>query len=1288
MSSAKFSQRNRLVQSKSILASSLHSQLPTQLHLYALPFSSFYILWTYVYLSHYDVYLGSQEFTSLSLILLVSANALVFLLGQWSVTIKAWMTCMKTSDPFKATHIRVIPTEHRGSGELCPLMKANVTQIEGKARKNETQIYFIFQKKKYIYNSDKKYFLKITYPTSIPFSHFKSSKGHESKDKVQSQMQEYGKNIFDIPIPTFMGLFKEHVVAPFFVFQLFCVGLWFMDEYWYYSLFTLFMLLAFESTVVTQRLRTLQEFRNMSQKPYSIHVYREKRWIPVMTDDLIPGDIISIVRSKEDSPVPCDILILNGSCIVNEAMLSGESTPLIKESITLRDSNDLFDINGGDKGNVLFGGTKVLQVSIGNGEDEDDGAEGDGNKQLDPQNEVPNPPDGGCKGYVLRTGFGTSQGKLVRLMVYGTERVSANNFESFIFILFLLVFAISASAYVWIEGSKDPNRKKSKLILDCILIITSVVPPELPMELSMAVNTSLIALSKLAIYCTEPFRIPFAGKIDICCFDKTGTLTGEDLVVEGVAGLSSDMTALHHPTQLPLSTTLTLASAQALVKLEDNMIVGDPMERATLEAVGFEIGAGDVAKPKHDFVPYSSSANSKASQQSNAPNKNLPANLSIKIIRKFQFSSALKRMSTIAHITASSPSLNEWVASVKGAPETIKEMLKQDGIPKGYDETYKWFARKGSRVLALGWKKMDGKMNAHKVNELSRDQVESDLNFAGFLVFHCPLKADSADALIELNQASHRTVMITGDNALTACHVAKQVEIVNKDVLILDVRDNELSFQSIDESVTIPFSDLLISSSPSSKDYDLDLDKLEKYDLCVTGKALAAVIALAGSGTDRVGASGSGSRLVREIVRSVWVWARVSPTQKEFILTTLKSSGYTTLMVGDGTNDVGALKQAHIGVALLDGNPQDLEKIAIHGRIKRMQEMYEKQKAMAIKWNMPVPEMPRILKEFEEKKKKGGKEKKEVSKKEEKKVENKPLSPLEEKKKKAAEQQAAMAQKMMEALGDIDDEPPVLKFGDASIAAPFTSKLSTVKSITNIIKQGRCTLVTTIQMYKILALNCLISAYSMSVLYLDGMKWGDWQMTIQGMLIAVCFLCISRGQPLHKLSKERPLPNIFNLYIFLSVLGQFAIHCISLIYVTMECKRHTGELEIDYEGDREFEPNLLNSGVYLLSLSMQVSTFAINYQGRPFRESLTENTALYRGLAMVGGIAFTAALETFKDLNEWLQLVPFPEDFWWKLTGAMIFDFGGAWLFDVVTKKLFANAKPKKGLKLDPEFYQ
>ncbi|EDO17605.1 hypothetical protein Kpol_1061p30 [Vanderwaltozyma polyspora DSM 70294] len=1176
---------------------------------YFLPFFPLYATFLQVYLTDYDRYLGGSEWTFVVLGSIVSIHLLVFLMPSWNVKINALFNYTSVKSVDEASNILLHTTSNNGSDGIVSIQRVTEDGV--------LQVFFEFQKKRFLWHEKENVFSppKFLIDNSPKIGDFVNCKG--LKGDLTHSRRLYGTNSFDVPVPKFLELFKEHAVAPLFIFQLFCITLWLLDEFWYYSLFNLFVVVSMEAASVFQRLTTLNEFRTMGIKPFELYVYRDGKWQAIQSDQLLPMDLISITRTAEDSAIPCDLVLVDGSCIVNEAMLSGESTPLLKESIKLRPQDDYLQINDLDKNSILHGGTKALQVTA------PESASGG----------IPLPPDGGALAVVTKTGFETSQGSLVRVMIFSSERVSVDNKEALFFILFLLNFAIFASWYVWVEGTRM-GRIQSKLILDCILIITSVVPPELPMELTMAVNSSLGALSKFYIYCTEPFRIPLAGRIDVCCFDKTGTLTGEDLVFESLAGLSEDVEDIRHSysaAEAPQNTVLVVGAAHALVRLDDGEVVGDPMEKATLKAFGWKVNDKDIASKK-DIGD-------------------------IKILRRFQFSSALKRSSSVASHKS------KMFAAVKGAPETIRERLTT--VPKNYDEIYKSFTRSGSRVLALASKNLK-KMSNSDIDNLQREDVEERLTFDGFLIFHCPLKSDAIETIKMLNESSHRCVMITGDNPLTAVHVAKEVSIVERSTLILDrvsESNDELLFFTVDESVKIPF-------NPNADKFDR-AKIFDKYDIAVTGYALDLL---------------KKHSQLRDLLRHTWVYARVSPSQKEFILNELKDMGYKTLMCGDGTNDVGALKQAHIGVALLNGSEEGMKKMIEDRRIENMKNVYNKQIELFGKWGQPAPIVPELiahcyppgpknphyLKALEKTGVTITPEIRDLVTKANSKPAEAP-KPIDTSKGKPSG--SDLASLLMNSSDADAEEVPTLKLGDASCAAPFTSKLANVSAVTHIIRQGRCALVNTIQMYKILALNCLISAYSLSVIYLAGVKFGDGQATASGLLLSVCFLSISRGKPIEKLSKTRPQAGIFNVYIMGSILSQFAVHIFTLIYITTEIyKLEPREPQVDLE--KEFSPSLLNTGIFLVQLAQQISTFAVNYQGEPFRENISNNKGMYYGLIGVTCLAVAGATEFIPELNESLSFVPMDEVFKFKLTSTLFLDFFGSLAAEYFFKYFFMDDKP------------
>ncbi|KAK6055586.1 putative P-type ATPase [Cooperia oncophora] len=805
--------------------------------------------------------------------------------------------------------------------------------------------------------------------------------------------------------------------------------------------------------------------------------------------------------------------------------------------------------------------------------------------------------------------------------MFGVKRVTANNLETFCFILFLLIFAIAAAAYLWVVGSQDEKRNKYKLFLECTLILTSVIPPELPIELSLAVNTSLIALQKLGNEYFAPNRFEFhsLAKLIFVVLTRLGRLPLIISVVEGIAFSSSEENGiLKSVADIPLESLQVLACCHSLVRFDDDL-VGDPLEKACLTWCDWSLTKGDAVLPP------------KGSKLTG-----------LKIFHRYHFSSAMKRMTVVAGYQVPGFQEPKMIVAVKGAPETLRSMY--ENVPKDYDEVFTNLTRQGARVLAMGIKDLPH-TRLGELRDAKRENLETNLRFAGFVVISCPLKPDTKAMIKEIVESSHKVAMVTGDNPLTACNVAKVLKFTRRKVptLVLDEPVDKSApwkrWMNLWNMILIPY-----TNKQQMKKFFME------NEFCLTGPAFAYLL-----------------EKEHSFLRDIIMYERV--------INEYKSLGWVTLMCGDGTNDVGALKHSNVGtyfaslvgtsaaiysvlpvfsgifclgVALLS-HPYDATKTEQKEKEKK-EKIDEARRLVQAGALPPVPAgMPSAVARRGE-------------------------APPGARARSTHPSVINAQNKLEKLMKELEEEEraSITRLGDASIAAPFTSKYTSIASICHVIKQGRCTLVTTLQMFKILALNALVSAYSLSALYMDGVKFSDTQATVQGLLLAACFLFVSRSKPLKTLSKQRPLSNIFNAYTLLTVTGQFIVHFGCLLYVVNNAHAASPRQEkVDLEA--KFTPNILNTSVYIISMALQVCTFAVNYRGRPFMESLLENKAMLYSVLLSGASVFMLAMGASDDAMKQFELVVLPLELRDILVYCVAFDLVACYTIDRVLNFLLGD---------------
>ncbi|GMG40018.1 unnamed protein product [Ambrosiozyma monospora] len=334
-----------------------------------------------------------------------------------------------------------------------------------------------------------------------------------SEEIFKSRLTIFGLNMINIKEKSVMKLLTDEILHPFYVFQIFSIFLWFADDYYYYAfcIFIISMFSVADSLVETKK--NMKRMRDLSKFQCAVRVWRNGFWTETTSDLLVPGDVYE-VSDPSLSVFPCDSILLSGDCIVNEAMLTGESVPVSKVPITpeaakcLKNEFSSAKFSNTLSRSFLYNGTKIVRCRYG------------ADSEL-------------ATALVVRTGFNTTKGSLIRSMLFPKPSGFKFYEDSFKYIGVMFLVAcvgFTYSTYNFIRLGLD-----WKIITFRALdLITIVVPPALPATLTIGTSFALSRLRKKQIFCIAPTRVNVGGKLDVMCFDKTGTLTEEGLDIMGV----------------------------------------------------------------------------------------------------------------------------------------------------------------------------------------------------------------------------------------------------------------------------------------------------------------------------------------------------------------------------------------------------------------------------------------------------------------------------------------------------------------------------------------------------------------------------------------------------------------------------------------------------------------------------------------------------------------------------------------------------------------------------------
>nr|XP_056719148.1 polyamine-transporting ATPase 13A3-like [Euleptes europaea] len=768
--------------------------------------------------------------------------------------------------------------------------------------------FFVHHHMRYLWSAESQSFQRLTaLDLGLPCASLHTLHGAGLPRSTQDYRRLfYGANQIDVQVPSVPKLLIKEVLNPFYIFQVFSMVLWSLDDYYLYASAILFMsLVSISCSLYTLRKQyILLHDMVAAHNIIRVTVYRGPHETEeIFSTELVPGDVLLVPPGG--LMLPCDAVLLNGTAIVNESMLTGESVPVTKTALpkTTQSANGLLrdPVYSPEehKRHTLFCGTCVIQTRYYSGE--------------------------AVRALVIRTGFSSSKGQLVCSILFPKPTDFRLYRDACRFLLCLVGVAGLGMLYSVIRSIQQGERV-GRIILESLDILTITVPPALPAAMTAGVVYAQRRLRGKQIFSISPQRINICGQLNLMCFDKTGTLTEDGLDLWGfVQAQNGSFLPVGQDVRAPgLSGSplvAAMASCHSLTTI-GGRLSGDPLDLKMFEATGWvleeptqeETALHDQIQPTVVHPPDQTPPEIPEGASEDEELMELMKLYQIGILMQFPFSSSLQRMSVVTRTLGE----KKLVAYMKGAPETVGSLCRKETVPDNFSVVLESYAQQGLRVIALASRRLENKHTWHKVQHVSRDIIECHMEFLGLVMLQNKLKAETVPVLAELRRACIRPVMVTGDNLLTAVSVGRECGIIpakGKVILTeaLPPRDGQpatINWQYADE---LPAAEVM--EKASKEEIKLMLDEEEpppatrqniadtSYHFAIGGKSFAVIL-------DHF------PDLLSKLLLCGTVYARMAPDQKTQLIEALQQMDYYVGMCGDGANDCGALKRAHAGISL------------------------------------------------------------------------------------------------------------------------------------------------------------------------------------------------------------------------------------------------------------------------------------------------------------------------------------------------------------------------------------